>query len=434
MIRDIQDVIECLRQTVRYPLDQNPEYLSAPPTLTSGDYLIRHPLITIDNLRAIAPDFATYDYTGKIQAWNILTNYSVDDIVVFNTVLYQALTANVGQQPDTSPNDWIELDPFYLWLEDQRDQGVRTFMQKVINSKRDKRQTKTLVDNLNLYHKTGRINDLLINKSRLVGFEVEISNPGALIIVVNKIRLQFTDAQTIPIKIFHSSQVDPVYEFDLIYTTQGSAQWLDATDIVLDDRYAGGTWYITYREDLIIGQAVNARYYWDKPPCRTCNNYDYSAYQQFSPFLRVRGFSVDTPTNVMWDIATNKYHPSDTFGLNINFSAKCDLTSFICDNTDLFGEGIAQQLVVTHLLDISNTIRSNTISEKMRELARLALANQDLGGDGEVDKATQIVDDTNFELSDVHDRVCQPCLPSKGVTMKSVSTNHIRHSYAHRRY
>ena len=92
----------------------------------------------------------------------------------------------------------------------------------------------------------------------------------------------------------------------------------------------------------------------------------------------------------------------------------------LCSKKEILGETIAQQITVDLLREIANNTRSNTFSEKTRELARIAIANDDLGGENEIKKLEKANEALNFEFSDLHSRVCMPCLPSKGVSYKSV--------------
>jgi hypothetical protein len=42
--------------------------------------------------------------------WDAGTSYLVGAAVLYNGTSYNALTANIGQQPDISPSDWVEVD------------------------------------------------------------------------------------------------------------------------------------------------------------------------------------------------------------------------------------------------------------------------------------------------------------------------------------
>ena len=69
---------------------------------------------------------------------------------------------------------------------------------------------------------------------------------------------------------------------------------------------------------------------------------------------------------------------------------------------------------------MSSNVRSNSLSEKVRELARIALASEEVGGENEIKRLEEAVTAGNLELSEVRKSACQPCLPKKGITYKSV--------------
>jgi hypothetical protein len=55
------------------------------------------------------------DFDGGLIPWDILTAYAIGDFVVYGKIVYKALTANVGSQPDLFPFDWEvnELGTFF---------------------------------------------------------------------------------------------------------------------------------------------------------------------------------------------------------------------------------------------------------------------------------------------------------------------------------
>lgn len=432
MTRDIETIINCLKSTVRYRDEKNPNFAPLPTSLTQPitNRLIYHPLLTEDNLRAIAPDFSQFIYPTYVST----TTFSKGDRVAFNNNNFESLiNNNLDNQPASSPNDWEQVDLFADWLDQNREDAAQLFISSVFNAKKTERQTKILLDSLALYDRPGRINDTIINKGRLVGLEIELINHNNINVVLEKLRTQFTDLQTpITFRLFQTSQNDPVAIFDITTTLQRSAEWhdLDSPDNLLqyrdfDKNIVGGFYYLTYREDELVGQAINTRFTFDRQPCRGCSSFNFNAFQNWSQFVRIRTFEVasgEFPTNnTLWDVQENTYSQNTTFGINLTISAYCELKEFVCAQDILFGEGVAQQAVVNLLREISDNTRSNVISEKTREMARIALAAEDLGKENALEKLNTVIDTANFEISDIQKSVCLPCLPTKGMEMKSVN-------------
>lgn len=72
-----------------------------------------HPLVTINNLLAYVPDntFTFSDWAIDTTYGEYETTQKTTDIVTYNGVVYQSLiSANVGNQPDTSPTQWLETN------------------------------------------------------------------------------------------------------------------------------------------------------------------------------------------------------------------------------------------------------------------------------------------------------------------------------------
>lgn len=55
------------------------------------------------------------DFPNGILNWDIATSYTPNDFVIYNSIAYNSLTINIGQQPDLFPADWAinELGTFY---------------------------------------------------------------------------------------------------------------------------------------------------------------------------------------------------------------------------------------------------------------------------------------------------------------------------------
>lgn len=446
MTRDIEFIVNCLRNTVRYPQIEDPGLGKLPDSLVepATARLIYHPLLTTDNLQAIAPDFNSFTYP----AWDNATTYEEGDKVDYTGTLYKSLTdGNLNNQPDVSPSEWELLDEYADWLEDQREEGIRTFASNVFNLKKDERETKTLLDSLVLHDRIARINDTIVKQDRVVGLEIELINHNNINVLLERISTQFTDLQApLTFRLHHSSQVDPIATFDITTTKQRSVEWHSLTqDNNLQYRdfsndLQGGLYYLTYREDELNGQALNARYNYGRVPCGSCSRYNSNAYKKWSQFVNIRAISVgdgkydDTAANTLWDLNDIQYNTDQSWGINLTISAYCELKQFMCEQSDIWGEGIAQQITVDMLRQIANTIRSNVLSEKTRELAIRSIANEDLGGENEMKKLETVTNAANFEISDIQKSACMPCLPRKGPVMRSVNTSIRTGYYGHNIY
>jgi hypothetical protein len=215
---------------------------------TSGIYLNSgvHPSITVDNLLYFLPDL-----TVTFTAWAIGGTYGIysdsrkrSDIVLYNGDIYQSISsANTGNQPDTSPNEWL--------LTNYESLRIKTFLYSVQDTVyNDLRLTKRLVNNQYIYETNElgestvtlpndyaawvfepkgsdyikfRINQISFKKSGTTPVDLYVVNQGSLITTLsatpNNGKISFTDLG---------------YEFS------GFGTWsfvIDSTDVITSNGY-----------------------------------------------------------------------------------------------------------------------------------------------------------------------------------------------------
>ena len=61
-----------------------------------------HPLLTLQNMACIAPDFKNIDFKD----YDSEKDYAKGNIVKYNNEIYRALKDSKGEQPDTKPEYW----------------------------------------------------------------------------------------------------------------------------------------------------------------------------------------------------------------------------------------------------------------------------------------------------------------------------------------
>jgi hypothetical protein len=439
-VLNLEKIAQELASQIIFEQSQNPEIpklraeLTDPPTARK----VYHSVLKTEILYSIIPDIETYNYTS----WDAGTNYLIGDTVERNGFKYVSLTGttgapNTGNDPVTSPAEWIEL--FSKTLIDWRKASIKRFVSAVVNSKKINQETKQLLDDLILYSGTGYHGDTIIKKGRLVGFEIQLLNNNNISVLLDKIGLQFTDAQTVMFYLYNSEFSSVYKTIEVVYSNAGNMQFATLQDINgdpvellykdLENNIAGGTWYLLYDEDQITGQAINKRLNIGSRPCVSCSNrrHDRQAFDQYSQYFKILAVSVDansrpSSVNEMFDYRRATYHTNSNFGLNMRVSGQCDLTDPIIDNKNVFSEGINSQIIVDLLQEVATNTRSSVISEKVRDFARIALQPENLGGEGALRKLEKNIEAASFELSDIQSSVCMPPQKSKGVKITSVKT------------
>lgn len=373
--------------------DANPDLLLSSNLLGSESglyYQQAHPLLTLNNMASIAPDFS--DYTKPEYDEN--SAYSKDQVVKVTTqdaseppvitVKYFKAIDNVpaGIKPEVSegwPNYWIETSPFSEWLEDKTRSTIYKAIYTYLNDKQNKGTYKNLLEDRILFDVTTRISDKIDNTDALVGFEIIPARAKGVTIKVNKIGLHFSMPGTYKVYIMHSSKQGPVYSLTFTKAQPNTCEWFKTDSLYLpyigsEDGTVAGSWYVCYLQSELPAnsQAINRSYDWSGMTCRTCNRRDYEAYLAWSKYMEINPFRVnsndlvfdesgETPALDLWDAEDMQYFVDKTWGINLDITVGCDLTDFIVDQRWLFQDVLMKQMAVDALREFvyNPNVRTN---------------------------------------------------------------------------
>jgi len=426
-------VIECLFGLSGFRQTSNPDYPQLSDSLVQTEsglyYQDEQPLITIENIDQSLKNYDKYIYPDYVATTGYLKGNQVD----FNGTAYEALTGtvalpNTGNQPDTSLADWVEMNPLTEKLTGLVKSSINKVLTTVMNNKKIRRNTKGLLDDIYLFDGVGRMSDKEVKKGRFVGLSFKVKKQRDLVTVIKKIGLQFDSSNTdFCLYLFHSSQQDPIKKFTYNVAGQSSMNWQTQEDFILPyngiDYDAGGVFIIGYYEEDLTGQAINKNYDWgSSPSCMSCNR-NYSYYQQWSNYFDFTPISINSDELIgikpsdggakMFNIDRLAYHYDANFGINLEVSAKCDLTDFICSNREVFTDAILLQVAHDILMEIAYSTRNNVISKETRTLAMYELDNRENNTPGLIKRLNKEVEGIDFEMSNLNS-VCQTCLDKWG--------------------
>lgn len=324
MIR-YKDIENALLHLVGWAQDTNPD-TPIDEAMTQSDsgltFQAAHPLLTLDNIRAIAPE-------------------NVD---------------------------------FSVFLERLTREGIVTAVQNFVQRKQLANETRSLLERRTLFDGAGRIKDTINPSGSLVGYEILPVRSMGVSAKIERIGLQMVHATgTVRVYLFHSSQVDPVKVFDLEYTKEnGGYQWFDIADCYLpyisDENNAGGCWYLCYNQNDLPARmrAVNISKDWSREPCGTCNRGNLQAWRELTKYLQVSPFRyragesfADFPE--LWDIAETIYTATSCYGMNVEISVGCDLTDFVIRQRQMFATVVQRQVAYNALrtLALNPSVRVN---------------------------------------------------------------------------
>lgn len=347
----------------------------------SGFYFqTKNPLITLQNIQSVIPE----DYVLKYPQWNEEKEYAEGAIVraqtneSINTGTYLsfeawiAQSANKGAKPGDS-EEWKKYSLLSDYSEDITRDGIATMVQRFLTDKILGKETKSLLERRALFNGTANLANKTPNESKIVGFELVNARSMGVTMKIDKIGLQMTGAKgRVRLYIFHSSMPEPYKTIDVEVTSNGGFQWFVVDDLYLpymggEFQNAGGSWYVCYdQNDLPEGmQAVNINRDFSQPPC-SCNRTEYQAYRLYSKFTEVRPFAITPPNGFvespyLWDVQKMSTRWTQSFGINIEMSAYCDLTDFVISQRAMFADVLATQVAadVLNLIALNPSVRVN---------------------------------------------------------------------------
>lgn len=332
-----------------------------------------HPLLTLDNVRSILPDqsnitFPTYYATVKYHKGNIVTKDNVN---------YICRQTSIGNDPDvTDYNEdynedygnayWAVYDQLSEELDKSIDAGIATVVNRFLNDKSERKESKQLLEHKTLFDGAGRLQNRVVQSHSLVGYEIQLIRGIGITAQIHKIGLQMTGGVTgaVTMYLFHSSKNTPVATYTLRVMQSGVYQWFDRDTYLRylgeGNNAVGGTWYLCYAEDdLPEGmEAVNISKDFSREPCQSCNKGSVETWRAMTRYLRVSPFRVavdsgfgNNPT--LPDLSALIYTPTTCYGINLELSIGCDLSDFIVAQRQLFAPVLQKQVAYDMLLRIA---------------------------------------------------------------------------------
>lgn len=418
----------CLFGLVGFRQSDNPDYAQLAPSLltsSSGLYVNEeHPLLTIENIDQAFKNYDKFNYLNYVGATAYLEGARVR---AANGKVYEALRDTQGDEPSASPLDWLEVNLLSQKLEQIVKSAGSKVLAQIFTEKKLNQVTKAIFENVQLFDGAGSMLDKELKASRFVGFQLVAENHRDVITVIKKLGTQFSaENPAFKLYVYHSSQEDPIKIYTLNLTKVNSFQWSKITDddgelylrYLSEDHAPGGAFYIGYYEADLLGQAINKGYDFQSIPCATCNR-DYAFYSQWSRYIAVTPFEVPAAALVginpadpggpkLWDIDYNQYQYVKNYGLNLDFTTRCDVTDFLCSEKHLLADALLKQVAVDILRELAYSTRNNVIAKEVCQLAMYALNNKDNYTPGAEKKLEKAIAAISFDLSDLNE-ACLPC-------------------------
>lgn len=391
----------------------------------SGMYFQQiHPLLTLDNLRSIAPDFQNFNW----QVHDANKVYKSGEVVRIDDSLYKAIQDVPAETDILDSEYWTETNPFSEWLEEKTKASIVKLVNKFINMKLADKATKSLIENKILFDGTGRLTNKIENRNKLVGFEIDTVRSKGVTVKIDKIGLQMTEPGSYTLYIFHSSNPEPIYTLTFEKTKANSLEWFKPKDDILlpyesANTDAGGSWYLVYKQSELPenAQAVYKDRDWSTGPCKACSRSEFLAYQAWSRYIEVHPFYISEDEEFDPEIMNFTYDKN--YGINLEVSAYCDLTDFIIKQRAMFQDVLSKQVAIDFLREFAYNpnIRTNRHSINASKLDILT----ELDGDANSMRQSGLSYELDIALKALSistqglDRVCLPCV-NNGIKYRSI--------------
>lgn len=427
MIR-IADIQDKLLHLVGWKQNYDLSNITLSDNLTqteSGMYFQQiHPLLTLDNLQSIAPDFQNYNW----QVYDTNKAYKSGEVVRIEDSLYKALQDVPIKTSISDADYWIETNPFSEWLEDKTKASIVKLVNKFINMKLADKASKSLIENKTLFDGTGRLTNKIENRNRLVGFEIDTVRSKGVTVKIDKIGLQMTEPGSYTLYIFHSSNPEPIYTLTFEKTKANSLEWFKPKDDILlpyesVNTDAGGSWYLVYKQSELPenAQAIYKDRDWSTGPCKACSRSEFLAYQTWSKYIEVHPFYISEDEE--FDPEAMNFTYDKNYGINLEVSAYCDLTDFIIKQRAMFQDVLSKQVAIDFLREFAYNpnVRTNRHSINASKLDILA----ELDGDSSSMRQSGLSYELDIALKALSistqglDRICLPCV-NNGIKYRSI--------------
>lgn len=391
----------------------------------SGMYFQQiHPLLTLDNLRSIAPDFQNFNW----QVYDVNKAYKSGEVVRVDDSLYKAIQDVPAETDILDSEYWTETNPFSEWLEEKTKASIVKLVNKFINMKLADKATKSLIENKILFDGTGRLTNKIENRNKLVGFEIDTVRSKGVTVKIDKIGLQMTEPGSYTLYIFHSSNPEPIYTLIFEKTKANSLEWFKPKDDILlpyesANTDAGGSWYLVYKQSELPenAQAIYKDRDWSTGPCKACSRSEFLAYQAWSRYMEVHPFYISEDEEFDPEIMNFTYDKN--YGINLEVSAYCDLTDFIIKQRAMFQDVLSKQVAIDFLREFAYNpnVRTNRHSINTSKLDILV----ELDGDSNSMRQSGLSYELDIALKALSistqglDRVCLPCV-NNGIKYRSI--------------
>lgn len=398
------------------------------PTLSAGGDLVadyhKEPVMYLDDahkllrpeiLSALGPNVDEV----RVPAYDVSTTYSTYDVVAdTDGALYESVVKANTNHPVMFAEYWKPTTLLSAWY----GRIERGAINKLVLLATGSPATVPLLDNQMLFAKEGNRSDTINKQGRFLGWAIYVNGVDTALEIVRS-GLQLLGAvEDFPVYIFHSSQDEPVATIRYTGTSSGRSLWADINRYLY--QRIGGYYVIGYYEDDLPDGvfAIGSQRSFNVVGCGGCGGgVDQALIESRAPYVAIQPIYINGPLErgvMSWEQTNEMQVASQSWGLNLVISAKCDATRSILNNKEQLTRALLYMIACDVLEELSTTDRVNVIAKEANSQAYIALNGQkDTDGGLKADRKAAIAD-----LKDVLSKIsgCTPIAPRQGIGISSM--------------
>lgn len=374
-----------------------------------------HPLFTHENFYNCVNEFGIYESKqSSINSWNSSVKYYKGDLVKQGSEIFRSLVNNNTNNSTSDTSKWLKTNLYSNYFRKRLDTAYFTAVQSVINKKIGyDGGAKSLLDNIQLYKKKGFNSDSIVKTGRFCGYKLGIIHNN-INLILHKIALQLTQTQNdLKIYVYNNDKVAAIKVFTLNHSVAFDMFEHELENLVLDWTMGTGEFIIGYYEDDIDGQAIRNNISFTQMQGGCCNTESVLLWEKYKNYVAIKPFYVDANKldlvnhTLSWDLEDEIYVSENTFGINLWFSAHCEVTDHILRQKHIFKNLIKQILVVHCLKDLVFTTQDNQVAAKVRAFAQMYEGGMKKFIEDEETNLYKEISRVSFDITGIS----SPCLP-----------------------
>lgn len=328
-------------------------------------------------------DFIVFFEGMDIDEWDNGDSYTEGDLVRQTKdgqdQTFRATDSSTGSDPaiDADGSNWETGLSFIL--RQFREDAVNELMNDLTTRLNLTLVTKRLLNNSPLFNERD-ISKLRGKSDRFVGVEIIPSPRNNVQLQTSKIGIKATEAETVTLYLFHSSQDEAIETFEIEILTPNKFVWYDLEriiDFINEETNVGGRYYIGYFEELLSGEFFTWKMptYWfgDYTTTGNCNNCGGSAYSRNSKLWNAaKSYFEARPVSFTSLNGTDLPNIDENFGnvnyldntpFNLRMSSYCDPTNPFIESIQVFDKAYQAKIALLILTEAKNSNRVNSIGD-----------------------------------------------------------------------